>query len=239
MKTLPRYAITLLVAVAAFLPILWGAFPQMPLWLRIGIGLILASVAAFVEHRKNVAPHLAIEEKRAFLFGYACDDPFEELRSFDPTARMSVAEIDPKLPGQEPVFRTVYALGMDDAPDADLGLSVSQGVQGRAVAQGEFTVANLEVADGPTFGLTADQLQKTEDLTLVLSMPIKKTERLPDGTPSVTDEVLLGVVNVDSRLDGALERYRTRGAAGAGRSQLEYQEDVLERVSRLCSYIMS
>jgi hypothetical protein len=237
MKTLPRYAITLLVAVAAFLPILWGAFPQMPVWLRIGIGLILAAVAAFVEHRKNVAPHLAIEEKRTFLFGYACDDAFEDLRRFDPTARMSVMEIDPRLPGQEPVFRTVYALGMDDAPDADLGLGVSQGVQGRAVAQGEFTVADLEVEDGPTFGLTADQLQKTEDLTLVLSMPVKKTERLPDGTPSVADEVL-GVVNVDSRMPGALKRYRAREVA-PGESALDHQEEVLRRVSRLCSYIMS
>ncbi len=237
MKTLPRYAITLLVAVAAFLPILWGAFPQMPVWLRIGIGLILAAVAAFVEHRKNVAPHLAIEEKRTFLFGYACDDAFEDLRRFDPTARMSVMEIDPRLPGQEPVFGTVYALGMDDAPDADLGLGVSQGVQGRAVAQGEFTVADLEVEDGPTFGLTADQLQKTEDLTLVLSMPVKKTERLPDGTPSVADEVL-GVVNVDSRMPGALKRYRAREVA-PGESALDHQEEVLRRVSRLCSYIMS
>ena len=237
MKTLPRYAITLLVAVAAFLPILWGAFPQMPVWLRIGIGLLLAAVAAFVEHRKNVAPHLAIEEKRTFLFGYACDDPFEELRRFDPTARMTVMEIDPKLPGQEPVFRAVYALGMDDAADADLGLSVAQGVQGRAVAQGEFTVADLEVEDGPTFGLTADQLQKTKDLTLVLSLPVKRTERLPDGTPSVTDEVL-GIVTVDSRMPGARASYRMR-PAGADRSQLKHQEDVLERVGRLCSYIMS
>jgi hypothetical protein len=30
-KTLPRYAITLLIAQAPFLPVLWGAFPQMPL----------------------------------------------------------------------------------------------------------------------------------------------------------------------------------------------------------------
>lgn len=80
MKTLPRYTITVLVAVAAFLPVFWGAFPQMPLWARVSIGLTLAAVAALVEHRKNVAPHLAIEEKRTYLFGYACDDPFEELR---------------------------------------------------------------------------------------------------------------------------------------------------------------
>ncbi len=237
MRTLQKYKITLLVAVAAFLPILWGAFPEMPISLRVGIGLFLAGAAGYVEHRKNTAPHLAIEEKRTFLFGYACDDPFEELRRFDPTARMNVTEIDPKLPGQEPVFRTVYALGMDDAPDADLRLSVSQGVQGRAIAQGEFIVADLEVEDGPTFGLSADQLQKTEDLTLVLSMPIKKTERLPDGTPSVADEVL-GVVNVDSRMPGALERYRAREVAPGG-SALDHQEEVLRRVSRLCSYIMS
>lgn len=31
MKTLPRYMITLLVALAAFLPVLWRLFPQMPL----------------------------------------------------------------------------------------------------------------------------------------------------------------------------------------------------------------
>ena len=237
MKTLPRYTITLLVAVAAFLPILWGAFPGMPLWLRIGIGFVLAAVAAYVEHQKNVRPHLAIEEKRTFLFGYACDDQFAELRRFDPTARMSVMEIDPRLPGQEPVFKTVYALGMDGASDADLGLHVSQGVSGQAVAEGEFTVADLEIENGPTFGLSADQLRKTEDLTLVLSMPVKKTERLPDGTPSVTDEVL-GVVNVDSRMPGAHASYRTE-AASPDRSFLERQEEVLDTISEQCSYIMS
>lgn len=183
-KTLPRYTITLLVALAAFLPVLWGAFPQMPLWARIGIGLLLAACAGYVEHRKNAVPHLAIEEKRTYLYGYACEEAFEELRAFDPTARMNIMEIDPRLPGQEPVFRTVYALGMVGAADADLDLRISQGVPGRAVSEGEFTVADLEVEDGPTFGLTQDQLAKTSELTLVLSMPIKKTERLPDGTPT-------------------------------------------------------
>lgn len=236
MSTLQRYKITLLVAVAAFLPVFWGAFPEMPVWLRVCIGLFLAGAAGYVEHRKNAAPHLAIEEKRTFLFGYACDEAFEDLRRFDRTARMGVLEIDAKLPGQEPVFRIVYALGMDDAPDAGLGLRASQGVEGQAVAQGELTVADLETEDGPTFGLSSDQLAKTQDLTLVLSMPVKKTERLPDGTPSVADEVL-GVVNVDSRMPGALARYRAREAA-PGESALDRQEEVLRRVSRLCSYIM-
>lgn len=110
-------------------------------------------------------PHLTIEEKRTYLFSYACDDPFNNLRHFDGTARMNVIEIDPRLPGQEPVFKTVYALGMDGAPDADLGLRFSQGVCGQVAAHGEFTVADLEVDNGPTFGVSADQLAKTEALT--------------------------------------------------------------------------
>ncbi|MGF1472950.1 MAG: hypothetical protein ACFB50_14575 [Rubrobacteraceae bacterium] len=237
MKTLPRYTITLLVAVAAFLPVLWRLFPQMPILVQVGLALLLAAVAGYVEHRKNVAPHLNLEKKRTYLFGYACDEVFEELQRFDPTARINVMELDPRLPGQEPVFTTVYALGMDDAPDADLGLRLSQGVCGQAVSQGEFTVADLEIEDGPTFGLSAEQLQKTRELTLVLSLPIKKTESLPDGTPSITDEVL-GVVNVDSRMPGALRRYREQAAA-TNKTVMERQEEVLARVGRLCSYIMS
>lgn len=237
MKTLPRYAITLLVAVAAFIPMLRGAYPQMPVWIQVCLGLVVAGIVGFVEHRKNVQPHLAIEEKRTYLFGYACDDPFEQLRRFDETARLNIMEMDSRLPFQRPVFKTVYALGMDNAPDADLGLDVSQGVAGRAVSQGDFTVADLEIEEGPTFGLSADQLAKTESLTLILCMPIKKTERLPDGTPSVTDEIL-GVVNVDSQMPGALARYRQRSDDN-DLSSLERQEEVLKSVSELCSYIMS
>lgn len=237
MKALQRYTITLLVAVAAFLPVLWRLFPQMPLPVQVGLALLLAALAGYVEHRKNVAPHLNLEQKQTYLFGYACDDPFEELLRFDPTARINIMELDPRLPGQEAVFRTVYALGMDEAPDADLGLRVSQGVCGQAVSEGEFTVADLGIENGPTFGLSADQLAKTEDLTLVLSMPIKKTARLPDGTPSVADEIL-GVVNVDSRMPAAIRRYHEREIS-PGLVAIDHQEGVLRRVSRLCSYIMS
>ena len=117
--------------------------------LQVGLALLLAVLAGYIEHRKNVAPHLEIERKRTYLFGYACDEVFEELRHFDPTARMNVMELDPRLPGQEPVFKTIYALGMDGAPDADLGLRASQGVCGQAVSEGEFTVADLQVEDSP------------------------------------------------------------------------------------------
>jgi hypothetical protein len=238
MKTLLRYRITLLVAVAAFLPVLWKAFPGMPVVAAVAVALLLAVFAGYVEHQKNAAPHLKIEEKRTYLFGYACDESFEELRLFDPTARLNIMEVDPKLPGQEGVFRIVYALGMEGAPDAELGLRVSQGVCGQAVSEGEFTVANLEVENGPVFGLSADQHAKTEGLTLVLSMPVKKTERLPDGTPSVTDEVL-GVINIDSAMPGAWSRYREQAGLPGKTTVLDREEEVLRRISELCSYIMS
>lgn len=236
MKTLLRYKITMLVALAAFLPILWRAFPGMPLFLEILIALIIALLAGYVEHQKNAKPHLSIDEKRTYLFGYACEDTLTDLRALDPTARLNILEVDPALPGQEATFRTVYTLNMEGAPDKDLSLSVSQGVCGQAVEQGEFTVADLEVKNGPTFGLDAEQLEKTKDLTLILSMPIKKTTSLPDGTFALTDEVL-GVVNVDSRMAGAHTFYQEEHRGG--RPLIDDLEEELARISELCSFIMS
>ena len=40
MKTLSRYTITVLVALAAFLPVFRGAFPQKPVWAQVCRGLI-------------------------------------------------------------------------------------------------------------------------------------------------------------------------------------------------------
>jgi len=68
-------------------------------------------------------------------------------------------------------------------------------------------------------------------------LPIKKTESLPDGTPTITDEDL-GVVNVDSRMPAALRRYREQ-AASINETVMDRQEEVLARVGRLCSFIMS
>ncbi|MGH3144788.1 MAG: hypothetical protein ACRDTR_03205, partial [Rubrobacter sp.] len=230
------YRITLLVAVAAFLPVLWRAFPGMPLLPEILIALVIAVLAGYAEHRKNVEPHLSMDAKRTYLFGYACKDALADLRGLDPTARLNILEIDPALPGREGTFRTVYTLGMEGAPDKDLGLKVSQGVCGQAVEHGEFTVADLEVQNGPTFGLDPDQLEKTERLTLVLSMPIKKTTSLPDGTFALADEVL-GVVNMDSAMAGAHAFYR--GERRGSRPLMDEVEEEMATISELCSFIMS
>ncbi len=236
MKTLGRYKITALVALIAFLPVIWRAFPEMPLAGQVAIGLLAAALAGYIEHQKSVEPHLGIEEKRTYLFGYACEGPFEDVRQHDPTARLNIMEIDPGLPGHPGVFRTVYTLGMEGDPDKDLGLEVSQGVCGQAVSQGEFTVADLEVPNGPTFGLTAEQLEKTAGLTLVLSMPVKKTRKMPDGSFTLTDEIL-GVINVDSKKEGAHAFYRTTQVDG--QTLMDAQEETLQEISELCSYIMS
>lgn len=236
MKTLLRYKITMLVAVAAFLPVLWRAFPGMPLVLEVLVALAIALLAGYVEHQKNAKPHLSIDEKRTYLFGYACEDALADLHTHDPTARLNILEVDPALPGQEATFSTVYTLNMEGAPDKDLSLSISQGVPGQAVEQGEFTVADLEVKNGPTFGLDSEQLEKTKDLTLILSMPIKKTTSLPDGTFALTDEIL-GVVNVDSRMAGAHAFYREKRRGG--RPLMDEVEEELAKISELCSFIMS
>ena len=89
MKTLGRYKITALVALIAFLPVIWRAFPEMPLAGQVAIGLLAAALAGYIEHQKSVEPHLGIEEKRTYLFGYACEGPFEDVRQHDPTAQTS------------------------------------------------------------------------------------------------------------------------------------------------------
>ena len=95
----------------------------------------------------------------------------------------------------------------------------------------------LYVAELLARSLSEDQRAKTEELTLVLSMPVKKTESLPDGTPSITDEVL-GVVNIDSKMEGAHEYYRSQAYA-PDMSLIDRQRTALGRVSELYSYIMS
>ncbi len=132
----------MLVAIAAFLPVLWRVFPGMPLLLKMLVAIAL--LAGYVEHQKNAKPHLSIDEKRTYLFGYACEDVLAELRSHDSTARLSILEVDPALLGREAVFGTVYTLNMEDSPDKDL--SLSQGVSGQAVEQCEVTVADRSPA---------------------------------------------------------------------------------------------
>ena len=71
-----------------------------------------------------------------------------------------------------------------------------------------------------------------------MSMPVKKARKLEDGTFALSDEIV-GVINVDSKREGAYDFYRNTIVGAARRPLLEEQEEVLGEISELCSYIMS
>ena len=73
-------------ALVAFLPVLWRTFPGMPVLAQVGLGLVAAALAGYVEHYKNVKPALELEAKRTFLFDYVCQPKLAALREHDPTA---------------------------------------------------------------------------------------------------------------------------------------------------------
>ena len=132
---------------------------------------------------------------------------------------------------------------MKGAPDKGSGLKLTQGVSGQAVAQQGFCVADLEAKHGPTFNLTQAQLDKTKDLTLILSMPIRKTKKMPDNTYILTDDII-GVVNIDSRMKGAYDYYQNTILYDAstdeeGLSLLDTQFQNLQKIMVLCSYVLS
>lgn len=215
---------------------LYRLFPVPPLWALVGISLLIAGVAGYLEYRRGVQPYLDLLEKRKYLYGYACDDALDDLLRYDSTARLNVMEIDRDLLGEGGKFEIVYPLRMNGEPDEDLKLKLDQGVCGQAVSQQAFCVADLEVRHGPTFNLSAEQREKTSHLKLVLSMPIKKAEKRRGGNVVLADEII-GVVNVDSQKNGALAYYEAEQLNG--RSLIEVQAEVLRKVSEQCSYIMS
>lgn len=243
MKTIRRHTITLLVALLALLPIAYRVFPNMSVWVQLFIGLLIALLAGFIQHYRSVRPHLKLEEKRTVIFGSVFHGVLAELRHHDPTARFLIMEIEYRGLDRWSVFRHVFGRNMGTDPDKDLGLRLSQGVSGQAVAQRGFCVADLEAAHGPTFNLDQDQLEKTKDLTLVLSMPIKRTKKLPDDTYILTDDII-GVANIDSKKKGAYEYYLNTilyeaDSDDEGQSLLEAQFRNLQEISQLCSYILS
>lgn len=130
MRTLRNYRITALVALIAFLPVLWRTFPGMPMLAQVGLGLVLAALAGYVEHYKNVKPALELEAKRTFLFDYICQPKLAALREHDPTARLNVMEIDRRISNQFSVFRMMYGPSLQGDPDAGLSLRLRQGVCG-------------------------------------------------------------------------------------------------------------
>ncbi len=236
MKTSRLYTTIGLVVLLSFLPVLYRLFSTPSIGTLLLISFIIAAAAGLLEYYRNVRPYLELSAKRNYLYGYACDDVLADLLVYDPSARLNVMEVDRGLRPGRGKFEIVYPLKMEGEPDEDLELRLDQGVCGQAANEGGFCVANLEVPHGPTFNLDAEQREKTRHLKLVLSMPIKKAKRGRGGVVVLQDKII-GVVNVDSKRNGALAYYETKKVNG--RSLLEEQAEVLRKVSEQCSYIMS
>lgn len=201
--------------------------------------MILVAVVGVVglrEHFQNVKPHLDFARKRNSFFDLACEHALERLRRFDDTARLNIMEIRRKPIRSWSKFEMVYTLNMEDAPDKDLGLRLDQGVCGEAVRREALYVADLEAPTRSFYGMDERQRQKTEGLTLIFSMPIKRVRELPDGSFAVTDEIL-GVVNIDSSMPNAYRFYENTKVEG--KSLRGNQTDTLKQMSETCSIILS
>lgn len=83
--------------------------------------------------------------------------------------------------------------------DRDLVFTTRQGVCGEAFESGELTFADLTDAEPESYNLNRAQIKATAQLRFVMSVPIRsidpETERLSDA--------IIGVVNIDSRTNGA------------------------------------
>lgn len=237
MKTIRRLKITGLVAVLYALTQLPRVVPDLPVsahWIIFGLVTIISGV---VEWFRN-APVLRLQDRRKILFDQACKGAMTRLRQHDDTARLNIMEIDGLPLKQLRFLRIIYDLhvGRRD-PDKGMRLKIWQGVAGQAAESGQFCrgdIADKETA--PPFGLDAEQQKKTEDVRLVLSMPIMKAVQRSKADPELSDKVV-GVVNIDSKKEDAPDYYRNHNVDG--RSLLDLQEQALRQISEYCSFVMS
>ncbi len=195
-------------------------------------------MSGYIEwHRSK--PVLRLQDRRKVLFDQACKRAMGRLRKHDPDARLNIMEIDGLLPlKQFSFFRIIYDLHVSkDDPDKGMRMKVWQGVAGQAAESGEFCYGDItDKAKGPRFGLNADQMKKTEDVRLVLSMPIRKAKQGGKDEPELSGKII-GVVNIDSKKEDAAEYYRTHMVND--QSLQERQEEALREISEYCSFIMS
>lgn len=238
MKKIRRLKITLSVALLYLvtqLPrLLSPALTEGVEWAIVGIGFL---GAGYVEWSRS-APVLRLQSRRRILFDQACEKAMVRLREYDDTARLNIMEID-GLPFKQTRFlRIIYDLhvGKRD-PDKGMKMKLWQGVAGQAAMSGEFCYGDISDKEkGPRFNLDAEQQRKTKDVRLVLSMPIMKAVEGGTDIPELSDKVI-GVVNIDSKREDALNYYQTLHIDY--KSLLHLQEEALREISEYCSFVMS
>jgi hypothetical protein len=237
---LGRFTTTLLVVLAAGLPPLLGLLSPQLTWGYVAAGLVLIVAASGIrDYRQNVKPHVDFVRKRKYFFDWACKRAMKRLREFDDTARLNVMEIDWRLPRKKwGRFRSIYHLNMEGARDFDMGLQVNQGVAGKAVHTKAPYIGDLEAQDAPSFYLNPDQREKTKDLTLIISVPIDRLEKKADGEFHPSGDIV-GVLNIDSKLENALAFYEGKIVTDEGTTLREEIEEAMVEISLNCSWILS
>lgn len=230
-----RLRVTLLVSAVTLLTFSYQIIPGLNWAVRVIVALLVAIGTGYTEYQRKNQSSLNLRHKRDRLFDYFCHGYIEELRSHDGTARIMVLAVDRWPVDRWSTLNNIFSNYMENDSDRQLGLNITQGVCGEAVTQKEFVVGDLEAPYASTYRLSTEQLEKTKNLTLVMSMPIKKAKTGTDGKPTLTDEII-GVINIDSQMPNALAFYEDDSS---GDSLLRKQETALSRISEIGSYIMS
>lgn len=147
------------------------------------------------------------------------------------TGRRLIAQEEPSRKGSRETrlqffTRCLYvewvSPNMQQQGDRDLVFTTRQGVCGEAFQSGEIAFADLTEADLESYNLNQEQIESTRQLRFVLSAPIRA---LDPETKRLTNEVI-GVVNIDSRTNGAEQLI----------NDAERRSRLVEKIRRLAEY---
>jgi hypothetical protein len=107
---LGRFMMTILVALTAGLPPLLGLlFPQLSWGYVTAFLILIVAASGLRDYLQNVKAHVDLLQKRRYFFDLACQNPMEELRKYDETARLNVLEIEYRLPRKKwGRFKPIY-----------------------------------------------------------------------------------------------------------------------------------
>lgn len=238
---LSRFMMTLLVALTVGLPPLFGLlFPRLS-WVYVGVLLlVIVAAAGLRDYLQNVKPHVDFQRKRRHVFDLACENPMEGLREYDETARLNILEIRYLLPRKKwGRFRPIYQRYMEGARDIHLGMRVDQGVSGEAVRTKRPCLGDLEDPNATSLLLEPDQQDKTEDLTVVFSYPIRRLKKLKEDDQFYPTDEIIGVLNIDSSKKGAYSFYNETVIPGTDITLRKEVEKVQEKIALICSRMMS
>lgn len=231
-----KYRVVIFIGVLTGLSLVTGLLPTWLDWLKYPLVVGAVGLAAYIKYTE-VEPDLRFEKKRVFCLDQICLNPMKRLREFDETARLNIMEVEGAGPEISKSLNIIYDLFVEAAhPDKMMEMGYTQGVCGDAVRKGDLCYADISDPQRPTFGLSAEQLRKTEHVTFVISMPIRKAVEGPDGKINLTDDII-GVVNIDSGQPDPENFYKNTMIEGE--SLLERQFKALREMSEHCSRILS